>query len=432
MQKIKDFFSNTFTLILLLVLGLGVILFLSNQTRQPITQQAPQTITVTVSPADTPALTRTPTVIPVVVTIFPTPTPAPSPTPTPTFEPLSDKPIMGFVFKSPQEVPNTRNSVGYWEIVEWLPDSSEEVLVKGPLTLETINVISGTLNTYATISEPGNIRNPVWLPEDQSVAYLARDFQANKTNLLLGKVGSKSELLLSNVEPPVIPIDNKRSVAVYSKNDGSMKGVSPTRQESIVVPAALNSLPRSERSGFEAIPHTTTQPNGDWIAHYNIDGLRLINSKSEERRDINLGGDEFNPLWAIDAKWSPDGRKLALIVTEGGFPTSFSDLYILEWPAGTLRKVEDGFAYVTDVAWAPDSQHLLLKPIINEQDGFAVTALYLTDISMPSEFVPIPIPVEGLTATSASLSWSPDGQTILVEYFDGQETAIYKINVIAR
>lgn len=429
MQKIKSLFNNTLTLILLLALGLGVIWFLSSQTSQPITQQEPKTTVMSVTPTDTPEPTRIPTVIPVVITIFPTPTPAPSPTPTPTFEPLSDKPIMGFVFKPPQEVPNTRNSVGYWEIVDWLPDSSEEVLIKGPLTLETINVISGTVKQYAEVKSPGNIFQPIWLPEAQGIAYLTGDFQTAKTNLWLGKAESKPEILLSDVEAPLIPIEKGRGVAVYHKNDKAMRSVSPDKQN-------LRPTPQPVTAPFpQMIPgkllNTTYQPGGDWIAYYNVDGFRLVNSKTGEVRLIDLGERENEPLWAFDAKWSPDGQKLALIVTRDRATFDFTDLYILEWPTGTLHKVDDDFDFVTDIAWAPDSRHLLLKAVIGQKDGFNINALYITDVLTFSEIVPVPIPIEGLTGFGDSLSWSPDGKMVLVQYFDGQEVALYRIDVTA-
>ena len=425
MQKIKNLFSNTLTLILILVLGLIVTLFFSNQTRQFVTQQRPEATT----DSGTPASTRIPTVIPVVVTIFPTPTQAPTPTPTPTFEPLSDKPIMGFVFKPPQEIPNTRNSVGYYEIIEWLPDSSEEVLVKGPLTLETVNALSGTVKQYAEVESPGNIFQPIWLFEAEGVAYLAADIQANKTNLWLGKAGSKPEILLSDVGSPLIPMERGRGVAVYDKSEKGMKAVSPSKQN-------LKPAPQPATAPFPQMTpgkllNTAYQPGGDWIAYYNVDGFRLVNSKTGEVRLVDLGERENEPLWAFDAKWSPDGQKLALIITRDRATFDFTDLYILEWPTATLHKVDDTFTFVSDIAWAPDSKHLLLKAVIDQKDGFNIFALYITNVSTSSDIVPVPIPIKGLAGFGDSLSWSPDGKTVLVQYFDGQEAALYRIDVTA-
>jgi WD40 repeat protein len=425
-KKVRGFWGNALALILFLALGLGAVLFLRAQSYRPAAQQEPGTVTAPVSPLDTPQATRVATVIPVIITTIATPTPAPSPTPTPTFEPLSDKPIMGFVFKPPQEIANTRNSVGYYEIVDWLPGNSEEVLVKGPLTLETVNVLNGTVKQYATFSAPGAIDQPIWLPEAEGVAYLSSDIQTNKTNLWLGQAEGKTEALLSDVQAPLIPVEKGRGVAVYSKNDRAMRAVSPNKQNLKPIPEPVTiPLPKIIP---DKLLYTAYQPGDDWIAYYNIDGFHLVNSKSREVRLIDLGGDEFGPLWVKDAKWSPDGQTLALIVTQGRSLFHFSDLYILEWPAATLRKVNNTFDFVTGIAWAPDSKHLLLKAVIDQRDGFNINALYITDISAPSEIVPVPIPIEGLTGFGA-LSWSPDGQTVLVQYFDGREVALHRIDV---
>jgi hypothetical protein len=180
-------------------------------------------------------ITRTPVVIPVIVTVFEPPTPAPSPTPTPTFEPLTDKPIMGFVFKPPKEVPNTRRQDGL-EIVDWLPGSSEEVLLKRVYSLETVNVLTGEVKLYATVKEPGNIWQPIWLSEAQGVTYLSQDSQVNQLHLWLGRAGGETEVLLSDIQAPLIPVEKGQGVAVYNNNVEGMQSVSPDEQNSKPAP----------------------------------------------------------------------------------------------------------------------------------------------------------------------------------------------------
>jgi Tol biopolymer transport system component len=341
---------------------------------------------------------------------------------------------MGFVFKPPQEVPNTQNTDGSWEIIEWLPDSSEEVLVEGPLSLEVINVISGTARVYATVNAPGAIDQPTWLPEAAGVAYLTSD-GANQTNLWLGKANSKPEVLVADVGVPLIPIEKGQSLAVYHKNDQVMKVVSPNGKNiGVASQMVTTSLPQFPSDKMIKTAH---QPSGDWIAYHNMDGFQLANSQSGERQSIDLkkfGGNELEPLWVTDAEWSPDGQKLALIVTQGRSLYPFTNLYILDWPAGTLRKIDDTFTYVTDIAWSPDSQHLLIGAVIGRDEyGVDITALYITNVSIPSEILPVPIPVDGLGINfGGGLTWSPDGKTVLVQYFDGQHVALYRIAVIAQ
>ncbi|NJN97307.1 MAG: hypothetical protein HC875_26100 [Anaerolineales bacterium] len=227
-KKLKNFFSPILTLVGLLVLGLILTLFFSQRGVQaPTKPGAPATTPALAfqaareTPTPVVAATITPTatseVIPVIITTFPTPTPAPSPSPTPTFEPLSDKPIMGFVFKPPQEIAITRNSIGQNEIVEWLPNSSEEILLKGPVSLSTVNVKNGTIKEYARVNEPGNLYQPVWLPEENGVAYLSFDLKTNQQNLWVGKGDGQTEQIASDVVPPLIPLD-KNNVGILKRN----------------------------------------------------------------------------------------------------------------------------------------------------------------------------------------------------------------------
>jgi len=438
-KKLKNFFSHILTLLGLLVLGLILALFFSQRgVQSPTKQGAPATTTELAfqaaqeTPTPVVAATITPTatleVIPVIITTFPTPTPAPSPSPTPTFEPLSDKPIMGFVFEPPQEVPNTRRPDGF-DIIQWLPDRSEEVLLRGAYTLETVNILTGMVRLFATVKDPGGIgEQPVWLPEAQGVAYFA--WEAGQRKLFLGKEGAKTEILLPDAEPPLIPLGEEKGIATYSKNDKAMRGVLPNKQVA-ALPAVLSNLPHPSKPGPPGTFHrVAVQPNSDWVAYYNIEGFQLVNIKTDEIQVINLGGSAPAPLWAMEVKWSPDGQKLALIVTQGPPAISFSDLYILEWPTGILHKIDDNFPYITDIAWAPDSKHLLFEAVIDQKDGMDVNALYITDLSTPSIILPVPVPIEGLGSNfGGGLSWSTDGQTVLVKYANDLGVALYKIEV---
>ncbi len=174
-----------------LVICGGVVLLLwligSQQQPAPLTAQANTptpiatgweveiTRTVTITP------TRTPWVIGVIVTVFPTPTPAPTATPTPTFEPLSDKPIMGYVFSPPQQILQDN----FMEIVDWLPNSSEEMLIRtfadDHYLIEKLNIKTGTRQTLVK-TKLNIIGNPVWLSATQQTAYIGQ-IEPGKYNL---------------------------------------------------------------------------------------------------------------------------------------------------------------------------------------------------------------------------------------------------------
>jgi hypothetical protein len=125
---------------------------------------------------------------------------------------------------------------------------------------------------------------------------------------------------------------------------------------------------------------------------------------------------------------------LALIVVEGDTPVSYSDLYILEWPDGKGYQIKENYDFLHDIAWAPDSKHLLLQVDIGNKDGHSILALFITNVFESSEILPVPIPIDGLSSgyRGGGLSWSPDGRKVLVQYFDGQEVALYRIDVTAQ
>ncbi|MCK6625479.1 MAG: hypothetical protein L6R45_09920 [Anaerolineae bacterium] len=433
-KKLKNFFSHILTLLGLLVLGLILALFFSQRgvqspTKQgaPVTTPAPAFQAAKETPTPVVAATISPTatseVIPVIITTFPTPTPAASPSPTPTFEPLSDKSIMGFVFEPPQEIPVTRNSTGQNEIVEWLPNSSEEILLKGPVSLRTVNVKNGTIKEYARVNEPGNIYQPVWLPEENGVAYLSLDLKTNQQNLWVGKGDGQIEKIASDVVPPLIPLD-KNNVGVLKRNSDIVI-LSDTKVSANIqpIPAYLS------ESKPEQNENVARSPMGDWIVYYNNPEkmLQLIDTTNNKSHLIDFGQNK----WVWLARWSPDGRKIALLVTEGMPPVDYSHLYILEWPENKFYQIgTDKFNFVTEMAWAPNSRHLLFLPVIDYRDGVETIGLYITDVVKPSETAPIPIPVEGLIGYKGSLSWAPDGKKILVEYLNKSEYSLYQVDVL--
>jgi hypothetical protein len=368
-------------------------------------------------------------VIGVIVTVFPTPTEAPTLTPTPTFEPLSDKPIMGYVFSSPQEIPNTRNSIGGYEIIDWLPNSSEEILVQDPLSFKTINVFNGEVKQYATFDAPGEDRPLVWLTDVEGVAYLAVDSQTRQVNLWLGQAGKPDPtLLLADVTVPLISVNKGKGVAVYHKPSQTMQVISPDKFNLNPPPQPLDfAFPYKEVGGLK---HTAYQPQGDWVVYYGANGMWMANTVSKEIKLIDLGGNKANLLWPKEVKWSLDGKKLALTLIQGHDMYDFSHIYVLDWPSSALHKVNDSFKYVTGIAWAPDSQHLLFKASIDQKDGRDINALFITNVSTSTELLPVPIPIQGLTSRfGESLSWSIDGQIALVSYFNDTGVALYQIKI---
>jgi Tol biopolymer transport system component len=128
--------------------------------------------------------------------------------------------------------------------------------------------------------------------------------------------------------------------------------------------------------------------------------------------------------WVDYAHWSPNGRYLAIVRVVGGYPSVFTDLFVMDMVTGdsyTLKFSPDveGWHFVGDIAWAPDNYHLVA---IGETVAFPhcapncmddVNRLYLVDfISGKADLIFPSFQVSG-GAPDGDLAWSPDGTKIL-------------------
>jgi hypothetical protein len=360
-KKVRAFWGNALALILFLALGLGAVLFLRAQSHRPAGQQEPGTVTAPISPLDTPQATRVPTVIPVIITTIPTPTPAPSPTPTPTFEPLSDKPIGGYIFGSPEPF----SPRGYIEIVEWLPGSNEEVIVRNfendRYLVELLNVKSGQHQRLVETAH-NIVDNPVWLPHTQQIAYLAQD-ETGALGLYFSASNNQGTNLLTqgNVSPPLVPAPDGKSVIVLDKQ---RRQLLKSNEEVKNIPKLTLAQPLPVTKGGPFARYQAAWSNKtNWVAYYNSEKFVLVNPPTGETQNVDLGMTSgLEQFWAIHAVWRPDGEELAVIVTSDSpvQTITFTRLAIFNPTTGEIQLIGDNFAYVTNVAWAPDNRHVLL------------------------------------------------------------------------
>ena len=125
----------------------------------------------------------------------------------------------------------------------------------------------------------------------------------------------------------------------------------------------------------------------------------------------------------MKARWSSDGRYLAIIRTHDHFPISSSDLAVLDTVTGNIYTVGvtsrevNGKHFVDDIVWAPDNRHLLaigkILPYTAQSDD-AQSRLYLVDfISGQSDDI-LPTYTFYATPLKGNLAWSPDSSKVLV------------------
>jgi dipeptidyl aminopeptidase/acylaminoacyl peptidase len=131
--------------------------------------------------------------------------------------------------------------------------------------------------------------------------------------------------------------------------------------------------------------------------------------------------------------WSLNGHYLAVVRTKGPFPLEFSDLIVLDTATGNIYQTDvtkfgssdldvQGRHYISDVAWAPDNQHLA---VIGQSTPFSgnstsdIDRLFLLDF-LTGKVVQVSSKELGTNFDiKTALLWSNDGSQLLVKCSGG-------------
>ena len=155
---------------------------------------------------------------------------------------------------------------------------------------------------------------------------------------------------------------------------------------------------------------------------------------------IDFGSALGEPKRAWVARWSPNGRYLAIEREWDIYPNGFSDLDVLDTLTGKqyiLAFSPDvaGMHFVTDIAWAPDNYHLVA---IGQASAFPhcaskcmedVNRLYLVDFVSGTADLLFPSFQFSIDMEGTNLAWSPDGSKILATCRDGNESRLCLVPV---
>ena len=186
------------------------------------------------------------------------------------------------------------------------------------------------------------------------------------------------------------------------------------------------------------------QPGSSLIFLYSNGGLGhlggytfILDARTGRVCELNLGG------WALRARWSSDGRSLAVIcATEYTFPIHTSDLTVLDSITGNLIHLaipQDPAGeqpYVQDFTWAPDNRHLLAlidpRPSRNSLPNADVHHdLYLVDFVSGQTTQLFP-DYQSFVANGTpwnNLAWSPGGSRLLIRCASSAADRICLISV---
>ncbi len=90
---------------------------------------------------------------------------------------------------------------------------------------------------------------------------------------------------------------------------------------------------------YEWIYKTRVSPDGGWQVVFNIEHFLLINARTGQIKEVDLGERLGQKRWALDAQWSPDGEKLVIIATIDRLPNSIRFLLLLDPKTERVREI---------------------------------------------------------------------------------------------
>ncbi len=228
--------------------------------------------------------------------------PAPSVLPTPSI-------LEQISFGLPRVV--LTDTLGF-RIVEWI--SGDDVLIRRDIkpggeasAIEVLNIDTGEVKRLAEGAFSGE---PVWNPVRRAVVYLRYDEVRRQRDLIWQCLDTgEKEKLASDVILPIVLIEGGEGAAAYSVREKALTG------RSVVPGAQVRKTPfaRYEMrvpTPYEWIYKTRVSPDGGWQVVFNIEHFLLINARTGQIKEVDLGERLGQKRWALDAQWSPDGEKL--------------------------------------------------------------------------------------------------------------------------
>ena len=337
-----------------------------------------------------------------------------------------------YVFSDPRVVLTHTSAIG---IVGWLPDG-ERLLISRRIpqtnrrAIETFNTHTGELCLYA---EQKNTGQAFWLPQSQVVAFVDWEYVDKATgktrrDLWISQGTEQVQRLVEGIPLSSTIIEPSGYLILFTEVARSL----PETSDAIHQFFPVLSMPidpsqwQYPKYPVEVQPGYVLQqmsaarrPDGSQIAFYTDPFLFLVDAETDQACEVDLGRVGELPRWASYARWSSDGRYLAMRTTARlpGNLLPFSHLTVLDATNGKLYQPDLDIRYIWDIAWSPNSRHLMaLGEIEVTQTGRPIQKLYLVDV-LTKQWRPI-LPDQsfgGGAGPGSQLAWSSDGHNLAIE-----------------
>ncbi|MBN2549836.1 MAG: hypothetical protein JXB15_11800 [Anaerolineales bacterium] len=335
-------------------------------------------------------------------------------------------PLESYKLSEPKVVLESDTSIS---IAEWL-DNNNEILISHAIPgsqRETIELFSISNGSLQSIGERNyNSSMPIWFKEEQGIGVAYSEYisdQRYKIMVYDRNGGWEQKLSFIASRPYIAAHPNVGEFTFYSGDQSQqIRTIEMTGQEIVFV---VNDDSSDQTSNNYYQPKQLSwNPTGTYLAIYDHQGLFLVDSTTGKLCNIDLGfKGEIGQLWPYDAKWSPDGRFLAILVTNGERPLSFIDLAIVDVTSGKINHIASEYNserhYFTEIAWGANSRVLATYAFVGKYQSANVYGLIFYDVATGQSKRMLPEVNFHSGDFGVNLAWSPNGKFIALSCWNG-------------
>lgn len=336
------------------------------------------------------------------------------------------------------------------EIVDWLPDSQNIIIMPKTLidlgingyqeTIELFNPETQKTQIYAIRRKGEGM--PAWNPELKAIVYPDTKIIINDTDILKSQFFSQLKISYGNPDETQLLIDNSLAHSITVKPDGSQiiyyknekelanKFFSRMIFNGSLQAEKLLTVNLAQDGNYSVNTYNTVwRPNTSQIFFYSYvspsDQTILFDINNGQSCTISFNG------WVYFARWSPNGRYLAVIKSPESSSSLWASYYlsVLDGLTGNFYQIDSKKMVPEDMkeccrhivqnfSWAPDNRHL----IVMGKADFAGTGehdptskLYLVDFISGNVDDLFPSYKFNIAWKGTRLAWSPDGVKLLAD-----------------
>lgn len=336
------------------------------------------------------------------------------------------------------------------EIVDWLPDSQNVIIMPKTLIDLGINGYQETIELFNPETQKTQIYairrygegTPAWNTELNAIVYPDTKIIVNETDILKSQFFSQLKISYGNPDETQLLVDDLLSHSITVKPDGSQivyykddKELANKFFSRMIFDGSLQaekSLPvnlaQDEIYSVNTYETVWRLGTSQMLFYSNVsptDQTILFDVNYGQSCTISFNG------WVYFARWSPNGRYLAVIKSPSSHTSLWADynLSVLDGLTGNFYQIDEKKVapeemkdccrhMVSNFSWAPDNRHLVVMgtaDIVGTGEHNYVNKLYLVDFISGDVDNLFPSYEFNIAWKGTGLAWSPDGLKLLAD-----------------